>query len=74
MQSLRTLQQPILGENVWGEERKINLPKIVAYLSCSAGRTHVSDQNKMNCVKIDKDDIQERGDGLVYAALSFRNH
>ena len=57
-----------------GDRKKINLPKLVAYLSYSAGRTYVSDQNKMTCVKIIKDDIPERVDGLVYEALSFRNH
>jgi hypothetical protein len=41
MQNFRTLQQTLLGRR---EERSL-MQKIVAYLSCSTGRTHF-DQTK----------------------------
>ena len=69
MQKFETLRQPLLVFEVLGErkrERRL-IPKIVAYLSCSAGRTHFALTNySTSCVKCNEDNIK-----CIYCEKSF---
>ena len=66
MQNVGILRQPLLGDlvTVGRTKKKIEIPKIVAYLSCSSGHTHSARTNLKMC---------SEGDSVAPPPLGMQN-